>query len=457
MRGYDRDAYEDLDEYEEDGEELEEGAEGEEYEEEEEDPKLTREELEYLELRQRLKESIRKQMKKEGGSASNKSQEKNRKLPYDNYGSFFGPSKPVIAQRVIQESKSLLENQHLTARVSNSHQPNKKSSSLNNAGSKAGAGPHQPRPKVINEIKVKAQKLKDTRDYSFLLSDDAALPPPTKAPPARNVSNPESEARSVQLPQRSKHSSSNISRQIPNDRDGRKHVAMNGKMQPRPGSHNTTSTDRPKLTPADSRKQFGSSAGNGPGRPVGPKVVTSKAPVARLERKISAPVAKYSLPAAKNSRPGLNNSLPSKSTSSIQKQPLQQKKEYREPSQNIKPKQRVESSKPQMNKPVKQISSRSSLQEHRPKKKPARQYSDDEDPEQALSMIRKMFGYNPRKYNDDDDDSDMEANFNDIMEEEMRSARIAKREDEIELQKIEEEERREHLRKEAKKRKLSQR
>ena len=34
------------------------------------------------------------------------------------FGSFFGPSQPVISQRVIQESKSLLENQHLASRVS---------------------------------------------------------------------------------------------------------------------------------------------------------------------------------------------------------------------------------------------------------------------------------------------------------------------------------------------------
>jgi hypothetical protein len=38
------------------------------------------------------------------------------------YGSFFGPSQPVIAQRVIQESKSLLENGHLVPRPSNSPQ-----------------------------------------------------------------------------------------------------------------------------------------------------------------------------------------------------------------------------------------------------------------------------------------------------------------------------------------------
>ena len=40
--------------------------------------------------------------------------------------------------------------------------------------------------------KTRVQKLKDTRDYSFLLSDDVELPAPAKAPPQRNVSVPNS-------------------------------------------------------------------------------------------------------------------------------------------------------------------------------------------------------------------------------------------------------------------------
>lgn len=32
------------------------------------------------------------------------------------------------------------------------------------------------------------QKIKDTRDYSFLLSDDAEIPAPAKEPPPRNIS-----------------------------------------------------------------------------------------------------------------------------------------------------------------------------------------------------------------------------------------------------------------------------
>jgi protein SPT2 len=66
------------DEYEEEGEEQAE----EEYEEEEE-RKPTVEEVEYLELRERIKEQIRKKMQKEHGSALSKSQEKKKKLPSD--------------------------------------------------------------------------------------------------------------------------------------------------------------------------------------------------------------------------------------------------------------------------------------------------------------------------------------------------------------------------------------
>lgn len=40
---------------------------------------------------------------------------------------------------------------------------------------------------MFKQEKVKAQKLKVTRDYSFLLSDDAKLPAPAKEPTSRNT------------------------------------------------------------------------------------------------------------------------------------------------------------------------------------------------------------------------------------------------------------------------------
>ncbi|KAI3719881.1 hypothetical protein L6452_20786 [Arctium lappa] len=177
MGRYDMDEY---NEYEDEGEYQEEDV-GE--DEEEEDHPPTQEELEYLHLRQKLKESIRKKMKKDLSSGLANLKEKKNKMPYDNFGSFFGPSQPVIAQRVIQESKSLLENPHLAARVS-------KAKNVQNKGGASTPVVSKPQKleqhrEVINLAKPKAkiQMLRDTRDYSFLLSEDVDLPAPTKNPP----------------------------------------------------------------------------------------------------------------------------------------------------------------------------------------------------------------------------------------------------------------------------------
>lgn len=71
--------YEDEGEYQEDNV----GEYEEEEEEEEEDRLPTQEEMEYLELRAKLKESIRKKMKKDSGSGLANFREKKNKMPYD--------------------------------------------------------------------------------------------------------------------------------------------------------------------------------------------------------------------------------------------------------------------------------------------------------------------------------------------------------------------------------------
>ncbi|CAK7339677.1 unnamed protein product [Dovyalis caffra] len=446
MRGYDREEDEYYDEYEVEGEEQ---VEEEEYEEEERKP--TAEEVEYLELRERIKAQIRKKMQKESGSALTKSQEKKKKLPSDKYGSFFGPSQPVIAQRVIQESKSLLENQHLALRVPNSQHANKKSSSSTATSSQNGV--HRVVPKQKNELKTKAQKLKDTRDYSFLLTDDAELPASTKEPAPRNASARNSEARSAQVPQKSKQPPSKSGRNIHGSHEERKPVSRNGQMHSKVGSQKPTYANKPDATSMNSKRQLGISNGTGPGRPAQPKGLPSKTPVPIMQKKASAPSVKKILPA-------MHKPIPSKS--SVPKEHWEQRKGLQEPS-NAKmiAKQPLASSKQQINKPIKQVSSHASLQDNRPKKKPVRSFpdecSDDEDAFKSCPLIVKVVGGKKygNHYDDDDDDSDMEANFDDIMKEERRSARIAREEDEEQLRLIEEEERQERMRKLAKKRKLT--
>ncbi|XP_048429523.1 uncharacterized protein LOC103941649 isoform X2 [Pyrus x bretschneideri] len=145
MRGYDRDDYgQSGDKY----EDYEDDEDGEDYDEEKEDPKPTKEALAYLELRQRLKEQLRK--KKSGSSLANSSNKK--ELPYDNFGSFFGPSQPVVAERVIQEGKLFLETKHLTSSATNYVHHNKKGSGSTSAGSKSVSN-FEFEDKVINLFK----------------------------------------------------------------------------------------------------------------------------------------------------------------------------------------------------------------------------------------------------------------------------------------------------------------
>eukprot|EP00262_Sarcandra_glabra_P002536 TRINITY_DN1292_c0_g2_i2.p1 TRINITY_DN1292_c0_g2~~TRINITY_DN1292_c0_g2_i2.p1 ORF type:complete len:489 (-),score=115.95 TRINITY_DN1292_c0_g2_i2:459-1925(-) len=471
----------DLDEYEEDEEEQEdEEADYEEEEYEQEDPKSTKEQLEYLELRQRLKEAARQRIKKECSAAVGRSDEKKRKLPYDNYGSFFGPSQPVIAQRVIEESRAIKETQHIAAKVSNSHSNGPASSTV---GRKSNVRDHP--PKVLNEMKKKVQTLKDardysfllsddvelpvpakehalrkkkkvqtlkdTRDYSFLLSDDAELPLPAKEPALRKVLVPNSDARSAQVLSKSKLSTTKPSRPVTNDREEKPPVSKNRPMQTIVGYPKAVSMNRRELSSDDSRKRLGSNTGSGPGRLVGPKL-PPKVPAPTMEKKTISAVG------IKRPGPGALKAPLSKPPSTS-KQYLEQKRESRGPEKSkMLQKQPKSSSKSQM-KPPKQMPRppppRRALHEYRPKKRPAK-YSDDEedDGEMAIRMIRDMFSYNPDRYAGDDDDvSDMEANFEDIQKEERVSSKIGRAEDERELRLIEEEESRERLRK--KKRRLN--
>ncbi|KAK6128558.1 hypothetical protein DH2020_037702 [Rehmannia glutinosa] len=472
--------YEDWDEYEEDGEEQEEEEGGEDgYEETQHQP--TQEELEYLELRQKLKESIRKQMKKELGTANAGSRDKTNVFRKDNYGSFFGPSQPVIAQRVIQESKSLLENPDLAARISKPNRTNNTSSV--SAPAKSKSRENYP-PRVANGLKKKVEILKNTRDYSFLLSEDAEVPASLKSPPPRNVSGPKTgvqlllyalwffggleDARSAQIPPpRSKQVVNDRGREASNGRDIRKPMHASSQSRPKVGPERTAPAGKLSI---ESRRQLGSNNGSGPGRPLASKGVPSKSPVPN-SGKANPAVAKNAMaglhkptpstqqsvvrkPTPSHSQSGVHRPAPSRVQPSVLKKPPVQR-EYQETSKpKVMSKQALPSSRDQLKRPPPKPPARHSVADERPKPKPKRQlYDEDSDDDNAINMIRQMFRYNPNKFQDDDDVSDMEANFDDIMREEKRSAKIARKEDEEQLRLIEEEEKRERMRL-AKKRKL---
>ncbi|GER28862.1 SPT2 chromatin protein [Striga asiatica] len=485
MGDYERDEYEDWDEYEEDGDERVQEEVGEdEYEEETYQP--TQEELDYLELRQKLKESIRNQMKKELGTADAGSRNRINGFSKDNYGTFFGPRYPSISQRVIQESKSLLENPDLAAKIMKSNRAvmQNKSSVAKSVSSKSRDN-HLPR--VTNGLKKKVEILKNTRDYSFLLSEDSEIPAASKSLPPKTVSAPKTgvqqllytlwdfgaleDARSAQQqPNRSNKQVANERGREPtsNDRNVRRPMPSSIQNKPKVVQEKTKIPIKPAMDP---RKQLGSNNGSGPGRPVGPKSMSSSsAPISTS--KATPATAKYTMaggvrrpapssvqsairkPMPSNMQSGIHKLAPPRAQpSSVVKKPsVQQKESLGSSKPKVITKQAVSSSsRDQLRRPPPKAPASHRLADERPKAKHKRPLDDEvDDPSAISSMIRSMFRYNPNNFSDDDDDRDMEANFEDIVREEKRSAKIGREEDERELR-LEEEERRRRL---AKKRKL---
>ncbi|KAL3637735.1 hypothetical protein CASFOL_018183 [Castilleja foliolosa] len=461
MARYERDDYEDWDEYEED----EEGGEVE-YEE---PHQPTQEELKYLELRQKLKETFRKKMMKELGTGNGNSRDKINGFRKDIYGSFFGPSQPIIAARVIQESKSLSENPDMAARIYNKpNRPNNKSSVTDHVKAKTRDN-HLPR--VINGLKKKVEILKNTRDYSFLLSDDAEVPAPSKSLPPRTVAAPKTDARSAQQPFRS-------SKQVLSDRE-RPPPPSNGQTQRKPmppssSQHKSKPLPERMAPPAsskplmDPRRQLGSNYSRGPGRPIGPKGgVTSRSSVPTSNGRGAPTVARNSTSGGVAHRPAAPSSsqpAPRRPISSQNSQmSAHQSGQLRcQPSSGLRKPEPVqrESNKPkvmmkhalplsrdQVNGPPPEPAPRHISADERPKTKPKRRpFDEGSDDDNPINLIRKMFGYDPDKFRDDDDDRNMEADFEDIMREEKRSLKIARQEDEEQLRLIEEEEKRERIR-----------
>lgn len=106
----------------------------------------TKQELEFLGFRQHLKEKAREWIKNESAAVN------------DNYGSFFRPSKNVISRRLLEERQAVF------AKTLNPSSVGKSKTYSANAEKK---------PIASDELKMRAQLLKETRDNSFLFPDDA--------------------------------------------------------------------------------------------------------------------------------------------------------------------------------------------------------------------------------------------------------------------------------------------
>ncbi|CAM6052264.1 unnamed protein product [Sphagnum compactum] len=136
------------------------------------------ERLEYLDRRQRLKELERQKLKGKSGSRPllhhdvpetlPTAQDPDKRLHSKNhsFGSFFGPSEPIVAKRIIDEAAAREVTRMVAARAAKQAQV---CSMLDSQS--ASILLHSLISVIILQALLKVKKLKEARDYSFLTSD----------------------------------------------------------------------------------------------------------------------------------------------------------------------------------------------------------------------------------------------------------------------------------------------
>ncbi|KAJ7012852.1 hypothetical protein D5086_002329 [Populus alba] len=313
---------------------------------------VTKEELEFLETRKLLKEQIRKRNCSHHLSELSNSDHHKTKT----YGSFFGSSQSSIAPRVIQESKSKLQTQI----------PQHRAVSADTLLS-------------AMDNRTKVQRLRQTRDYSFLFSDDNndLTPPVSSATPAQAS--------------------------VPST----KHYAdVKGLRK----------FNDPKLKP----KQ--------PALACSLKPLTNKGVMEKITSRMS-----LQYPCTDKRKPIVKAVHPTKqfAGSNDSKGPQRPNDPTLNPKQPVKPHEMTNKrARGNISSPV------SNLQDHRPKKRRLSDEVDDCEGEKALLIIRKMF--NTKRFaGRDDRDIKMEASFGDITKEEKRSERLGRKEDREQLRLLE--------------------
>ncbi|KAI5071023.1 hypothetical protein GOP47_0013274 [Adiantum capillus-veneris] len=464
---------------------------------------------EYYERRERLKELERQRFRRLSDNGKSISKSTRKPLPYDNYGSFFGPSEPIVTKRIIADVRARETASKVAARQAQEvSEPQRVSKGSSGMVSESRVVETAKPSKGVNEQALKLQRLKEARDYSFLFTDKD----PTASPPC-------DEARSItkerQDNNRTKHipsSAKGASGQPPRGPNSAKPLAsisakasmeskaVAPKAQERQSAPTAKSSKLPERPPVLKSKvlfQSGSISNlnktiSGPGRPAqaqqarpsvsmaglsnGKKPLSSA--VASQLRSLVAPAPKgastLSVPSTSaKPAPGKGPPLKSAPFGSVEKKLPQLPGSKSQLSTASRPDQKrpgvtagrgVSTHHDQRRPlPTQAAASQKMKSKPLPSKRSWESESedsfldDDDDGGDYRSAIRKMFGYNPNKYRDIDDEDDraMEANFHTIQMEEKRSARIAREEDERELALIEEEERRE--REMARKRRKQQR
>ncbi|CAN6279466.1 unnamed protein product [Urochloa humidicola] len=408
-------------------------------EEEEEEEEAPAGQQEILSLRERLKEEIRRKnaaMAAGTCKAACSSFVNQIMMPpaKDRYGTFFGPAKPVLARRVIEEgcSSIMIERQNV---------PSRKGAQLVSKV-QSGTVENLQKPKFVSEEKRKVDALRENRDYSSLFSDDADTPQPTNAQPDNRppllVPKSESHVRGLINSATSKASTGQPARLSSKD-----HALVQARVHSKAGSLG-------KDPPADRRRMIGAGI-KGSNLPNMKKKTPGLMPSLssqKLQPSVQSKRPLASVPGQRQQQPGFQGQ---KMQQQLQSQTpagnsRQQSLKGRRPDGSVQGRRIGQNGSAELHGRLKseqkQLGPSSKLKASRPVEKCAvKRNSNDE----VSSMIRKIFNYNPHKFipGGDEDDPNMEVGFASIEKEERRSAALARKEDEEQLLLIQEEERHE--------------
>ncbi|KAM1183859.1 hypothetical protein ACFX19_002162 [Malus domestica] len=384
---------------------------------------------------------------KESGSANDRPIDKNKS---DNFGTFFGPSQPTISRRVLEERKALMPGlTKLASKVRRSDDQGKKSLKT----------PSSITTKSGSTLKI----IKKSRDYSFLSLNEAETPATSKGESrlrkdsvsnSSNARTPVSGTNRAPVaklkPEKKQHwedkerhhekrqdlmpRQSSLQRKVPkvNETSSTKSLpASKKKLEQRKDLHQPT-----KLKPKPDKTQSPPQENSTKSLPASKKQLE--------QRKVLHQPAKAKLkPDDKTQSPPQRQNLDRYKASSSKlpsstKHDIKKEKQILQPNNTRVMPKRQNSSKNKIKRDVAESS-----------------YDDKVD---ASSMIQSIFRRKRKhireEYSDSDkDDAAMVSTFHDIIREENRSSKIARKEDEIERLRPEEEEKQERLRK-AKKQKL---
>ncbi|CAM0944652.1 unnamed protein product [Alopecurus aequalis] len=422
-------------------------------EEEEEEPPAGLQEI--LSIREQLKAKLRKQHQSNGAGAGKTSCSPSMEAPArSRFGTFFGPSTPALAPRLIEAGSSSIMREIQNV-------PSRRDAAAPSASkAQTNASPHEQKPKVVNQVKRKVDTLRENRDYSNLFSDDADTPAPAKESPENKPAvSPKSSQVKVcgTKPMQCVANNNKVPTGQP-ARVSKDHGSIQGRVQ------NKVCSQVNKPLPLPNGRKTNPSVGNSNARRLSNDVKKAPGPQSssngqNLQRSMQSkrPQASPAVQKQQQQRPPQvqrqqNHALPSSQVRKVnsfvqsKQQPAQKGSAMSQDRRKLLgQKQLAPSSRPK-------ASPTSAAYRDHPKKTGVvkRKINEEED---YRTIIRGLFKYNPEKYaGRDRDDPNMEAGYASIQMEERRSAKLARKEDDEQLQMIQEEERRERANKKKKQR-----